>query len=58
MLQPERREKGDMTNSRIIFYAVRPWHWKDEFPKVNAVAKDYADEIRAKWQMTLDFLKK
>jgi 4-hydroxy-3-polyprenylbenzoate decarboxylase len=56
MLQPDRREKGDMTNSRIIFYAVRPWHWKDDFPRVNAVTKDYADRIRAKWKDTLDFL--
>ena len=33
MLLPERRANGDLTNSRIIIYAVRPWHWKDEFPE-------------------------
>lgn len=55
-IPPSKREAGDMTNSRIIIYAVRPWHWKDEFPKVNAVATDYADLVRKKWQDRLPFL--
>ena len=58
MLLPERREGDDMTNSRIIIYAVRPWHWKDDFPKVNAVSREYADDIRAKWMDKLAFLTK
>jgi hypothetical protein len=56
MLLPERRENGDMTNSRIIIYAVRPYHWKDEFPKVNAIDKAYSDEIERKWAGKLKFL--
>jgi 4-hydroxy-3-polyprenylbenzoate decarboxylase len=56
MLLPERRETGDMTNSRIIIYAVRPYHWKNDFPKVNAVDKDYAEAIRTKWTGKLKFL--
>jgi 4-hydroxy-3-polyprenylbenzoate decarboxylase len=56
MLSPDKRDAGDITNSRMIIYAVRPWHWKDDFPKVNAVAKDYADEIRRKWRSKLKFL--
>lgn len=55
-LSPEKRESGDLTNSRIIIYAVRPWHWKDGFLKVNAVAKDYAEEVRSKWRGKLRFL--
>jgi hypothetical protein len=35
---------------------VRPFAWKDEFPKVNAVSPAYADEIRRKWQGKLQFL--
>ncbi len=58
MLLPERREGDDMTNSRIIIYAVRPWHWKDDFPKVNAVSREYAGDIRAKWMDKLAFLTK
>jgi 4-hydroxy-3-polyprenylbenzoate decarboxylase len=56
VLPPEKREIGDTTNSRIIIYAVRPWHWKEQFPKVNAVSRDYADEVRRKWRDRLRFL--
>jgi 4-hydroxy-3-polyprenylbenzoate decarboxylase len=35
-LEPDRRAKGDFTNSRAIINACRPWHWRNEFPKVNA----------------------
>ncbi|MFM1815143.1 MAG: UbiD-like subunit of potential (de) carboxylase [Pseudomonadota bacterium] len=56
MLQPSRRDSGDLTNSRIIIYAVRPWHWKEEYPKVNMVAKSYAEDVRKKWAKALDFL--
>ncbi len=56
VLPPEKRAAGDTTNSRIIIYAVRPWHWKDEFPKVNAVSREYAEEVRARWRDRLKFL--
>jgi 4-hydroxy-3-polyprenylbenzoate decarboxylase len=56
ILSPDKRDAGDITNSRMIIYAVRPWHWKDDFPKVNAVARGYADEIRRKWRSKLKFL--
>jgi 3-polyprenyl-4-hydroxybenzoate decarboxylase len=56
MVEPARRAAGDLTNSRIIIYAVRPFHWKDEFPKVNAVSPSYADEIRRKWAGKVRFL--
>ena len=55
-LSPEKRERGDITTSRMIVYAVRPFHWKDDFPKVNAVSSDYADEVRQKWRAKLKFL--
>lgn len=57
-LSPEKRESGDITNSRMIAYAVRPYHWKDEFPKVNTVSREYAEEVRKKWSGKLDFLRK
>jgi 4-hydroxy-3-polyprenylbenzoate decarboxylase len=58
MLSPEKREAGDITNSRMICYAVRPYHWKDQFPKVNTVSRDYAEEVRKKWAGKLGFLRK
>jgi hypothetical protein len=56
MLLPQRRASGDLTNSRIIIYAVRPWAWKDQFPKVNAVDPAYAAEVARKWAGKVRFL--
>jgi 4-hydroxy-3-polyprenylbenzoate decarboxylase len=55
-LDPSRREGHELTNSRIIIYAVRPWAWKNEFPKVNVVSPVYADEVRKRWTGKLEFL--
>jgi len=55
-LSPEKRAAGDATTSRMIVYAVRPYHWKDQFPKVNELPRAYADEVRRKWQDRLAFL--
>jgi UbiD family decarboxylase len=55
-LSPDKRESGDMTNSRIIIYAVRPYHWKDKFPKVNQFERSKLEEVRAKWASELPFL--
>lgn len=57
-LSPTKRREGDITTSRVIIYAVKPFHWKDKFPKVNVVSPDYAEEIRLKWLDKLDYLKK
>ncbi|HSR56236.1 MAG TPA: UbiD family decarboxylase, partial [Alphaproteobacteria bacterium] len=54
----ERRKAHNLTNSRIVIYAVRPYHWKDEFPKVNMVDRDYAEEVRRKWSGELPFLRR
>jgi len=58
VLDPGKRDIGDITNSRIIMYAVRPYHWKDEFPAVNEVPASYAEQVRAKWSGKLEFLRK
>src|SRR5499433_2602601 len=34
-IEPERRAVGDYTNSRAVIDACRPWHWRDQFPRVN-----------------------
>jgi 4-hydroxy-3-polyprenylbenzoate decarboxylase len=57
-LAPQQRERDDITTSRMIIYAVRPFHWKEQFPRVNALAPDYAEAIRAKWAGQLPFLQK
>ncbi len=57
-LPPDKRESGDISMSRMIIYAVRPFQWKDQFPAVNMVERDYAEEVRRKWAGELDFLRK
>ncbi|MCH8096888.1 MAG: hypothetical protein IID53_07400 [Proteobacteria bacterium] len=57
-LTPEKRAAGDITNSRMVIYAVRPYHWKERFPKVNRVDRDTAAKVRAKWADKLGFLKR
>ncbi len=55
-LTPEKRESGDMTSSRIVIYAVRPFHWRDKFPKANQFDRDQLESVRRKWLDRLSFL--
>ena len=48
-IPPWEKEKGNLTNSRAIIDACRPFHWKDEFPPVNAPSPELARESREKW---------
>ena len=57
ILDPAKRDSGDITNSRMIMYAVRPYHWRDEFPVVNEVSQSYASQVRNKWAPQLEFLR-
>jgi UbiD family decarboxylase len=57
LLTAEKRESGDITNSRAIMYAVRPFHWKAEFPKPNLIDPSYAEEVRLKWFDELQFIR-
>jgi UbiD family decarboxylase len=55
-LPPEKREKGDVSMSRIIMYAVRPFHWKEQYPRINEIPRAYEEEVRRKWEGKLKFL--
>jgi 4-hydroxy-3-polyprenylbenzoate decarboxylase len=55
-ISPEKRERHEITNSRAIIYAVRPFHWKDDYPKVNLIEPEYAESVRKKWTSTARFL--
>lgn len=48
-LEPSMREQGDFTNSRAIINACRPWHWRDEFPKVNKPGPELAKLAQEKF---------
>ena len=48
-IPPEEKAKGNLTNSRAIIDACRPFHWKDEFPPVNAPSPEVLREAMEKW---------
>jgi 4-hydroxy-3-polyprenylbenzoate decarboxylase len=49
LLTPEKREKKDFSNSRVVIDATRPFSWRDEFPKVNTVSRELREAILKKW---------
>ena len=48
-LNPEDRAKGNFTNSRAIIDACRPFHWRDQFPKVNRLTAEQLAAARQKF---------
>lgn len=55
-LSPEKREAGDLTSSRIIIYAVRPFHWMDKYPAVNQFDRSDLEYVTKKWKGLLPLL--
>ena len=48
-LTPEKRREGNYTNSRAIINACRPFHWKDQYPKVNRASEELRGKTLEKW---------
>ena len=48
-IEPERKAIGDLTNSRAVIDACRPWHWRDKFPKVNVPTPEERRMAREKF---------
>ena len=53
-LTPEQRARDDLTNSRAVIDACRPFHWRDQFPKVNAPSPAEARKARERFGYLLD----
>ena len=51
---PEQRAAGDLTNSRAVIDACRPYHWRDQFPMVNAPSAEVARKAREKFGFLLE----
>jgi UbiD family decarboxylase len=49
VIPPEDREAGKLYNSRAVIDACRPFHWKDQFQKVNAPTPEARREAWARW---------
>ncbi|MFH0914288.1 MAG: hypothetical protein V1849_03250 [Chloroflexota bacterium] len=52
-IPPDRRQAGDLTGSRAVIDACRPYHWRNQFPRVNEVSPEMKAKIRAKWGKAL-----
>lgn len=48
-LTPEQRAVDDLTNSRAIIDATRPFEWRDKFPRVNAPSPEVARKARERF---------
>jgi 3-polyprenyl-4-hydroxybenzoate decarboxylase len=55
VMTPEKRKARDYTNGRAIFYAVRPFTWKDEYPKVSRTEKDLRQQVVEKYKSMIPF---
>jgi len=53
-IPPEKRERGDYTNSRLIIDACRPFAWKDKFSPVNKPSREMVEETRQRFGWVLD----
>jgi UbiD family decarboxylase len=54
-MPPEKRESGDHTNSRAVFYAVRPFEWRNRFPKVSRSGRELRDQTIKKFRGIVPF---
>jgi 3-polyprenyl-4-hydroxybenzoate decarboxylase len=54
-MPPDMSADGPHVNSRAIFYAVRPWEWRDKFPMVNRIDPDQRDAMIEKYKSILPF---
>ena len=54
---PPNKKNGPFTMSRAIYYAVRPWEWRHEFPEVIRIDKDERLSPLQKYGSTLSFQK-
>src|SRR4030095_1350614 len=54
-MPPDKRESKDHTNGRAIFYAVRPFEWKEKFPKVSRSSRELRDRVTKKFRDVIPF---
>lgn len=53
-LPPEKRAAGDLTNSRLVINATRPFAWRDRFPGVVGMSKELQAHIKEKWKAAIE----
>jgi UbiD family decarboxylase len=53
-IEPADRAKGNITSSRMIINACRPFHWRDEFPAAVKPSADVARRAHEKFHWLLE----
>lgn len=48
-IPPEKKKARDFTNSRAIIDACRPYHWKDQYPKICLPDPEAVKRVKAKF---------
>jgi len=54
LIHPDERAKGNITNSRMIIDACRPFHWRDRFSPVTKARPELARKARDKFSYLLE----
>jgi len=54
-MPPEKRAARDHSNSRAIFYAVRPYAWRDKFPKTSRASRELFEKVVNEFRDVLPF---
>ena len=54
-MSPEKKSARDHTNTRAIYYAVRPYAWRDKFPKVSRPARELFESVVQKYKGIVPF---
>ncbi len=55
LMSPDKRDSGDYTNSLAVFYAVRPFHRRNTFPKVSRSPVELRMKMVEKYKSILPF---
>ncbi len=50
ILSPEKKATGNLTSSRALILACRPFHWMKDFPRVNRASDELRATVRNKWK--------
>ena len=54
-MSPQKKEAQDYTDSRAICYAVRPFNWRERFPKVSRPSRELFESVVKKYKDVLPF---
>lgn len=49
LLAPEKRARGEITASKALVYACKPYHWKDQFPPSLRSRADLLESVRSRF---------